>query len=114
MKTIRLAWTVHFHQPMGNFGEVFEQYAERVCRPFLAALERNPTVRVSLHFSGVLLDYFKSHQGGLIEQIGGLVKREQVELLGGGVYEPIMSMIPREDADLQLRKPIDWNDDEFD
>ena len=113
MKKVNLLWTVHFHQPLGNFGEVFEQYSSRVCRPFLAALERHPRVRVSLHFSGVLLTHLKKRQGDLLVQIGRLVRAGQVELLGGGFYEPILSMIPREDADLQLRKMAEWIGDEF-
>jgi len=113
IKKVKLLWTVHFHQPPGNFGEVFEQYAARVCRPFLSTLQKYPTVKASLHFSGILLSYLKDHQGDLIEKIQDLVTREQVELLGGGFYEPILSMIPREDAELQLRKTIEWIQEEF-
>ncbi len=41
-RQVRLLWVVHFHQPLGNFPEVFDAYTGRVCAPFLAALESIP------------------------------------------------------------------------
>lgn len=112
-KKVRLLWVVHFHQPLGNFPEVFDAYTGRVCAPFLAALEKYPSVHCSLHFSGVLLEYLKKARGDVLDSIRALAARGQVELLGGGFYEPILSMIPREDAEWQLRKTIDWIQREF-
>ncbi|WP_162274677.1 alpha-amylase/4-alpha-glucanotransferase domain-containing protein [Verrucomicrobium sp. GAS474] len=113
MKKVTLAWAVHFHQPPGNFREVLETYASRTCTPFLAMLARHPQIRLSLHFSGVLLKYLKEHRPDLIATLGELVRRNQVELLGGGFYEPIWSLIPPADAVAQLRKMSDWVQDEF-
>ncbi|MDE1171948.1 MAG: DUF1926 domain-containing protein [Verrucomicrobium sp.] len=112
-KKVTLLWAVHFHQPLGNFGEIFDKYAAEACAPFLAALEEQPSVKVSLHFSGVLLSYLKEKQGAVFERLGRLVSRGQVELLGGGFYEPIFSLIPREDAEAQLGKMSDWIEAEF-
>ena len=113
MKKVILTWAVHFHQPPGNFREVIDLYASRTCTPFLSTLARHPQVRLSLHFSGVLLAYLKEHRPDLIETLAELVRRNQVELLGGGFYEPIWSLIPPEDAVAQLRRMADWVQENF-
>ncbi|MDD2676556.1 MAG: DUF1926 domain-containing protein [Methylacidiphilaceae bacterium] len=110
---MQLVWVVHFHQPLGNFPETCRRFLERVCRPFLTALERHPHIRMGLHFSGTFLSYLEREEHGLLEQIRRIVARSQVELLGGGFYEPILSMIPREDALAQLRKTVAWLQEHF-
>ncbi|MDD4933034.1 MAG: DUF1926 domain-containing protein [Methylacidiphilaceae bacterium] len=113
LDSVQLVWVVHFHQPLGNFPETYRRFLERVCRPFLDALERHPRIRMGLHFSGSFLFYLEREEPGLLEQIRRIVSRNQVELLGGGFYEPILSMIPREDALAQLRKTIAWIQEHF-
>lgn len=113
LDSMQLVWVVHFHQPLGNFPETYCRFLERVCRPFLAALERHPRIRMGLHFSGGFFSYLEHEEPGLLEQIRRIVARSQVELLGGGFYEPILSMIPREDALAQLRKTVVWIQEHF-
>ncbi|MGD9896080.1 MAG: alpha-amylase/4-alpha-glucanotransferase domain-containing protein [Candidatus Methylacidiphilaceae bacterium] len=113
LSAVQLVWVVHFHQPIGNFPETHRRFLERVCRPFLDALERHPRVRMGLHFSGGFFLYLEREEPGLLEQIGRFVSRDQVELLGGGFYEPILSMIPRADALTQLRKTVVWLQEHF-
>ena len=48
---------LHSHQPVGNFDYVFEDAYQRSYLPFLKVLSKHPTIRVSLHFSGVLLQW---------------------------------------------------------
>jgi hypothetical protein len=54
----RLALAIHNHQPVGNFGWVFAEVYDRAYLPMLEALERHPGVRLSLHYTGPLLDGF--------------------------------------------------------
>ncbi len=84
MKKITLLWPSTSTSPSGTSPRCSSSTTARVCRPFLTSLGRYPGVRASLHFSGVLLSYFKDHQADVIEQIAELVGRDQVELLGGG------------------------------
>ncbi len=113
IKPVTLLWVVHFHQPLGNFSEVFVRYANDTVRPFLANLDANPSIKVSLHFSGVIFSHLKKHHKDLMEQLAVMVARDQVELLGGGFYEPIFSLIPPSDIEAQLRMMSDWLEDEF-
>jgi len=99
---ISLALTLHNHQPVGNFGWVFAEVYERAYEPMVAALERNPTIRVGLHYTGPLLVWLQAQRPEFIGRVRALVEREQVEILGGGLYEPILAAIPVRDRLAQL------------
>ncbi len=88
---------VHCHQPVGNFGWVFEQAAADCYLPFLKVMRAHPAVRFSAHYSGPLLEYFQGECPEAWDLLGELSSRGQMELLGGGFYEPILSIIPEED-----------------
>ena len=89
---------------MGNFGWVFEEVFEKAYEPMVAALEAHPSIRVGLHYSGPLLQWLESERPEFISRLGDLVAREQVEILGGGLYEPILVSLPERDRQLQLTR----------
>ena len=103
---VRLILTLHNHQPVGNFDGVFEAAFQESYVPFLNVLQDFPDLPIVLHFSGSLLDWLASHHPEYIDRVRELVKRGQVELLGGPYYEPILSAIPRRDriGQIQLYK----------
>ncbi len=94
---------VHNHQPVGNLTEVFQTGFEQTYQPFLSMLERFPGVRIALHYSGSLLDWLEENQPDFISRLRVLSDRGQVEMLGGGYYEPILPIIPDEDKIGQMR-----------
>jgi 4-alpha-glucanotransferase len=98
MKTINLLFAVHNHQPVGNFDRVFREGWEKCYGPFLAALEKHPRFRISLHYSGSLLEWLEANQPDFIARLRTLVNRGQVELISGGFYEPLLPFIPEKDA----------------
>ncbi len=104
---ISLALALHNHQPVGNFGWVFGDVYETAYRPMLDALDRHPGVRLALHYTGPLLDWLRAERPEFIERLPGLVARGQVELLGGGYYEPVLASLPERDRVGQLRKMAD-------
>ncbi len=99
---ISLALALHNHQPVGNFGWVFAEVFERAYEPMIAALERHPGVRLSLHYTGPLLDWLVAERRDAIERLRALVERGQVEILGGGFYEPVLASLPERDRVGQL------------
>lgn len=82
---------------MGNLPEVFERSYQQAYLPFLEVLDGFPGMRVALHYSGVLLEWCREKHPEFLSRLRGLVERGQVEIMGGGFYEPILSIIP--DAD---------------
>jgi alpha-amylase len=102
--TVRLVLALHFHQPVGNFDHVFEKAVSLSYRPIVEHFERHPGVRAAFHLSGCLLEWLEAHDAGLVDRIVELVGRGQVEPMGGGFYEPILSVIPRDDALEQIAR----------
>jgi hypothetical protein len=104
---ISLALAIHNHQPVGNFGWVYAEVFERAYEPMVAALERHPTIRLALHYTGPLLEWLQAERPEFIERLRVLIDREQVEILGGGLFEPILASLPERDRIGQLRRMAD-------
>ena len=104
MKRLSLALALHNHQPVGNFGWVLEQLYRDSYLPMVETLEAHPRVKVALHYTGYLLDWLREWHPDLVERVAALVARGQVEVMGGGYFEPILPSIPDRDKALQLTR----------
>ncbi|MFA5055972.1 MAG: alpha-amylase/4-alpha-glucanotransferase domain-containing protein [Dehalococcoidia bacterium] len=104
MHKIYLGLAIHNHQPGDNFSYVFEKAYNQSYLPLVEALENHPGIRLSLHYSGCLLDWLIANRPDFIDRIAALVKRGQVEIMSGGYYEPILPMIPDSDKLGQINR----------
>ena len=104
MGKIYFSLVIHSHQPVGNFGFVFEKAYRLAYEPMLALLERHPLVKCTLHYSGCLLDWIFENRPDFESRVRRLVERGQVEIMTGGYYEPILVAIPEEDKKGQIAK----------
>ena len=102
--SIQLGLLLHNHQPVGNFPWVFQEVYEASYLPMTEALERHPQVRLALHYTGSLLDWLGEAHPEFLGRVARLVKRGQVEMVGGGYYEPILPSIPDTDKIVQIRR----------
>ncbi len=98
---------IHNHQPVGNFDEVIEDAFGALTGPLWTCCERHPKIRVVMHFSGCLLDFFLARHPDFIERLRALGDRGQVEFMTGGYYEPILPVIPDADKIGQIEKLSD-------
>jgi len=112
-RRIGLALTLHNHQPVGNFGWVIAETFDRAYGPMLDALARHAGVRVALHYSGPLLAWLRREQPEFLDRLRELVARDQVEIVGGGWYEPVLASLPERDRLAQLRRMADELEGEF-
>src|SRR5688572_29593026 len=103
-RPVELVLVIHNHQPVGNFDHVFEDACERAYLPFLKTLAEFPAVRIGLHTSGCLLEWLEGHRPEYLELVRELIAAGQVEVLGGGMYEPILPVLPARDALRQLER----------
>jgi alpha-amylase len=110
---LTLSLVIHNHQPVGNFDYVFAEATDKAYQPLLDALDRHPTIQIGLHYTGPLLDWLREHRPGHLDTLAELVAREQVELLTGGYYEPILVIIPDADKHGQIRKMTGFLRDRF-
>ncbi len=95
---------IHNHQPIGNFDHVLVEATERAYRPFLERLHARPEVRLVVHCTGSLLEWLRERARGTFDLLGDLASRGQVELLGGGFYEPILAILPDRDKRGQIER----------
>ncbi len=112
-RRISLALTLHNHQPIGNFGWVFADVFEQAYEPMVRALQRHPRVRVGLHYTGPLLEWLRAERPAFIADLRALADRGQVEILGGGLYEPVLASLPERDRVGQLTRMADAVEDAF-
>lgn len=104
MKKINIAFGIHNHQPVGNFDFVFEEAYEKSYRPFLEVLEKHPDILMAQHYTGVLFQWLVQHKPEFAPRLRKLVESGQIEMMTGGFYEPILSVIPYADKVGQIKK----------
>ncbi len=113
MPKLHLVLLIHSHQPVGNFDKVIEQAYQNAYLPFLEALRRHPSVRLGLHYSGPLLEWIEANHPDYFDLLRELIGHRQVELVGGGFYEPILIAIPPEDQIEQVQRMAQYIEKRF-
>ncbi len=101
---LSFSWVLHQHQPVGNFPWVFAQVYDVCYAPLIDLFERHPQARVTLHYSGPLLDWLLAEHPDYVARVAALVARGQVEMITSGYYEPILPILPAFDLHGQIMK----------
>jgi alpha-amylase len=101
---IYLSLALHNHQPVGNFGWVIDEAYEKSYLPMVECLERHPTIRIALHYTGPLRDWLIENKADFFPRVRKLVERGQVEILSGAYYEPVLASLRDVDKIGQIEK----------
>ncbi len=104
MKKVKLSLALHNHQPVGNFENVFEEAYTKAYLPFLELLEKHPNIKLSLHYTGILLEWIQNHYPEFLDRLKMLIEQQQIEMISGGYYEPIFINLEDRDKIGQIRK----------
>ena len=110
---VRFVFVLHDHQPVGNFDGVIEQAYRDSYLPLLEMLERHPGIRLALHTSGPLAEWFDRHHPDYLDRLAGLVAAGRIEIVGGAFHEPILAMLPACDRIGQIRLYTEWLEKRF-
>jgi hypothetical protein len=108
MPKVQFIFAIHNHQPAGNFDFVAEDAYQKAYLPFIQVLERHPSLKITLHYTGTLYHFFEQHHPEFIEILKKLVAEGRAEILSGGFYEPILAILPDEDKIGQIRALTDY------
>lgn len=108
MRKFQLTLLIHAHQPVGNFDDVIERAYSQCYLPFLDVLAAHPSICLGMHFSGSLLEWIERNRPAYFDRLRALIRNGQVELLGGGFYEPILVAIPPADRLEQITRFSDY------
>ncbi len=101
MKLVNFCFATHNHQPVGNFDHIIEEAYQHSYLPFFE-LAQKYTVRFATHFTGILLNWLAEKHPEQIALLRSMVSRGQLEIISGGYYEPILSVIPPNDQQAQI------------
>lgn len=104
MKKVKFIFAIHNHQPVGNFGHVAEEAYQKAYLPLVETVRENPWFKINLHFTGSLLEWLTAEHPEFIRVLGEMAASGQVEMMGGGFYEPILALLPDEDKAGQIKK----------
>ncbi len=104
MESIQFIFGTYNAQAPGTAAADLERVYQRAYKPFLSLLSDFPHLPVVLHYSGVLLEWIEEKHPEFTTLLGEMVQRKQAELLGGGYYDPILTLIPDADKLGQLEK----------
>lgn len=97
MNKIKLIIGAHGHAPFGSSEEDLESAYQAQYKPFIASLYKYPKVPFVLHHSGVLLAWIEQRHPEYFMLLEELINRKQVEIIGGGFYEPMLPLLPLAD-----------------
>jgi len=103
----------HFHQPVDQKDLVYEDVYQKSYIPLIDNIFEFSGIKFTLHFSGNLLEWLLENKPEFIEKLKVMAKRGQIEIIGGGYYEPIFAIIPYRDRIAQLKKLSDLIKKEF-
>jgi alpha-amylase len=104
MKKVKFIFGVHNHQPIGNFEWVFQKGYDVAYKPFVDVMLKHKTIKWNMHCSGMLWEFFIKQHPSYIKKIKKLIAGGNLEILSGGYYEPILSVIPERDRIGQIKQ----------
>lgn len=107
MPKVQFIFAIHNHQPVGNFDFVAEDAYQKAYLPFIKVLERHPSIKITLHYTGILYQYFEKHHPDFMVMLKKLVTEGRAEILSGGLYEPVLAVLPDQDKIGQIRALTD-------
>jgi len=87
---------------------ILEEAYNRSYKPFFEIMKDFPDVKINLHFSGYLLTWLTEHKPQYIKLLNKLRKRGQIEIVSGGMYEPILPLLTEEDGIAQIKMHMDY------
>ncbi len=101
---MNLIFIIHNHQPVGNFDYIIEDAYKKAYLPFIENVFEEENFKFGIHFSGYLLQYIEKNHPEFIEKLHFLIKKRRCEILTGGMYEPILALLPERDKNEQIKR----------
>jgi len=110
---MNLILCIHNHQPVGNMDFILEDAYKAAYLPFFEILKDYKNIKINLHFSGFLFSWLLENKPDYIDLLKLLKKQGQIEIVAGGMYEPVLSLISEEDGCSQIRMHADLMEEVF-
>ena len=83
--------------PSGEIDLRFESVYQTAFKPFITAIYNRPEMLVTLYYAGSLLKRLEKKHPEFHMVLNELISRKNIEILGGGYWEPMLPLIPTPD-----------------
>jgi len=94
---------LHFYQPPTQKKEWVDRITKESYRRILNGLLENPKGKITFNINGVLFDLWHQHgYDDVIEAVGKLLERSQIELTGSAKFHPLLPKIPASEIKRQI------------
>jgi len=94
---------LHFYQPYRQRRVIIDAIAAQCYRPVAEGILANPDARLTINFTGVLLDQLAEYgYGEIIDMYAEAARRGQVEFVGSAKYHTTLPLLPAEEALRQI------------
>jgi predicted glycosyl hydrolase (DUF1957 family) len=95
---------LHFYQPFGQKQGIIDAIVAQCYRPVAEGILAEPKARVTINFTGVLLDQLAEYgHTDVIAMYAEAARRGQVEFVGSSKYHAILPLLPEAEALRQIQ-----------
>lgn len=108
MQNLGLVLCVANTQPPGTSGPEVRRACERAYFPMLDLLDEYTSLRLTMHWSGQILEWMELHAPDRLEQLLKLARSGRVEVLGGLHGGAVLPSLPERDAVGQVQQSLRW------
>ncbi len=104
MEGLRFLLGVIISPPTELSDAELETYYHQSLKPLLSITFRFPDIPLTLYISGPFLEWLELHHTEFITALSEMIRRKQVEVLGGGFYSPLLPLLPPSDRIGQIEE----------
>jgi len=93
MSRVKLIFGTCNMVPSGEAEILFEDAYQKAFKPLLTAIYNHPEILSTLYYAGPLLEWLEAHHPEFHTVLSELTSKRNIELLGGGYWEPMLPLI---------------------
>lgn len=93
MSNLHVCFVFRIGQLGNKVPENAEEIYEKSVKKLIGLLYSNPRIFATISFSGIMLEWYEKNHPEVIDVLKILTSRKQVEILGGGFYDPLFPLL---------------------
>lgn len=99
---------LYSQKPLGTHKEDLEYSLTHCYKPLLTYLYSRDEIKFSLYFSIAIFEWLEDTYPEINMLIHDMVKRKQLEIIAGGYYDPIFTLLSSKDRSQQLEMSVTY------
>jgi alpha-amylase/alpha-mannosidase (GH57 family) len=105
---------LHIYQPPTQYVRILKKVAVECYAPLVEAFERNPKAKATINIPASLTEQLVNNgYFDLVRRLARLAGKGQIELTGSGAYHPLLTRLPDEEVERQVRLNEEINRQHF-